>query len=246
MELIALTFVVSFVTSILSGFAGGGGGFLLTPYYIFIGLTPQQAIATGKFGGVGVALGALSAFRGRHLVDKRYVWPLMIITILCALLAAWLLPNLDGELLQQVIGIMLLVLIPTLFINKAALAPGDRSKTAIAFGYFLATFIILAQTMAGSGVGTLLVIVLMLFFGLDALQASATKRSAQLAQAALLSVLLFLQGLVIIGHAIAGLIGSFIGCHIGSKVAIKKGESFVKLFLAIMMAAAGLILLFGV
>lgn len=246
MELIALTFAVSLVLSILSGFSGGGGGFLLTPYYIFIGLAPQQAIATGKFGGVGVSLGALAAFRGKGLVDKRYIWPLLVITFICALIAARLLPHLDGELLQRVIGILLIALVPTLFIDRAGLQPGQRSQRSIAFGYVLSVFIIFSQTLAGSGVGTLLMLVLMFFFGLDALQANATKRAAQLLQAAMLSVLLFFQGLVLIGHAIAGLAGSFIGCYIGSRVAVKKGAGFVKASLAILMALSGLLLLFGV
>ena len=79
MELIVLTFIVSFVASVISGFGGGGGGFIMTPYYIWIGLTPQQAVATGKLGGVGVAAGALTAFKGHGLVNKKHLAPLMAI-----------------------------------------------------------------------------------------------------------------------------------------------------------------------
>jgi uncharacterized membrane protein YfcA len=40
-----------FLMSILGGIAGGGGGFVMTPLAIFLGLTPAQAVSTGKFAG---------------------------------------------------------------------------------------------------------------------------------------------------------------------------------------------------
>ena len=41
-------FLVTFVASILSGMAGGGGGFIITPFYIAVGLTPQQVVNAFK------------------------------------------------------------------------------------------------------------------------------------------------------------------------------------------------------
>jgi uncharacterized membrane protein YfcA len=243
MELVALTFCLTLVVSVLSGLSGGGGGFILTPYLIFIGLTPQQAIATGKMAGLGVAGGAMIAFKGKGLVNRRLALPLMIMTFSCALAAAYFLPKIDAEFLQRFIGGLLIVLVPTLFINKKSLKPGHRSKRAEVFGFMLAFMIILFQTMIGSGMATLLVLVLMFCFGLTALEANATKRVAQVVQAALLTVLLFVQGLVMLGHGLAAMTGSFIGCHIGSKIALKKGSQFVKFFLAITMLASGIALL---
>lgn len=243
MELIALTFIVSFIASVISGFGGGGGGFIMTPYYIWIGLTPQQAVATGKLGGVGVAAGALTAFKGHGLVNKKHLAPLMAINLLCALIAARWLPHIDPSALQSAMGMALILLSPTLFINKKSFLPGQRSKVSIAIGYVLCTVITMAQTMMGAGVATLFLLSLMFFFGMDALQANATKRVAQSVQAVLLAILLFFQGLVLVGHGLAAMAGSFIGCHIGSKFAIKKGADFVKVFLAITMAASGVLLL---
>lgn len=93
--------------------SGGGAGFFAIPYFIFIGLTPQEAVATGKMGGLGAATGAVTAFRGKGLVHRRFIVPFLVITTICALFSAWLMPRLDASLFQSIIGVTLLLLAPT-------------------------------------------------------------------------------------------------------------------------------------
>jgi hypothetical protein len=241
--LIILTFVVSIGMGAVSGMGGGGAGFVVIPYYIFIGLTPQQAVATGKMGSLGMAAGAVTAFRGKGLVNKKYLLYFLAITTVCALISAWLLPQIDNKIFQQIIGWVLIVLSPTLFIKKAAFQPGERSRGWIIAGFIAYTFISFGQTLLGTGIGTLLILVLMFLFGLNSLQANATKRVAQLSQALILFVLLMVQGLVVFGHGLAALLGSWIGGHIGTNFAIKRGTEFVKVMLAVLMAVSGVVLL---
>jgi uncharacterized membrane protein YfcA len=47
--------IATFFTSLLSGAGGGGGGLIATPLAILLGLTPQQAIATGKLNGLAIS-----------------------------------------------------------------------------------------------------------------------------------------------------------------------------------------------
>jgi len=241
--LVGLTFVVGLVASILSGMGGGGGGFIVIPYYLFIGLPPANALATAKLGGIGVAFGAMTAFKGKGLVHKKLVVPFMAITFVCSLISAWLIPRLDPGIFEDIIGVVLLVLIPTLFIKKAALQPGHRTTPWLVAGFMLYTVFSFLQTLVGTGIGSVLVLILMFLFGLSALESNATKRAAQSVQAALLFILLAIQGLVWWWHAVAGLVGSIIGSHIGTHIAIRKGDRFVKLMLAIVMAVSGTALL---
>jgi uncharacterized membrane protein YfcA len=243
MELVGLTFVVSFVASALSGIGGGGGGFILTPYFILVGLSPQQAVATGKLSGLGVAFGSLTAFRGKNFVDRRLIWPLVIITTATSVTAAMLLPKIDATIFRHIIGVLLVVLIPTLFINKKALQPGPRTTKVVAAGYVVYASVAFTQAMFGTGLAILLTLDLMFLFGLGAMQANATKRVAQAAQAVIMFVLLMLQGLVVFTHGVAGLVGSSIGSHVGSHIAIKKGSRFIKIVLAFLMVASAIALL---
>lgn len=242
--LVVLTFVISIFAGLLSGVSGGGGGFITMPYYIFIGLPPAEALATNKLGGIGNSFGALTAFKGKGLVNKKLTVPFMVITLLCALASAWLIPQINAALFQKTIGVILLLLIPSLFINREALQPGERSKAWMVAGFIAYTFFSFMQTLFGAGLGAILVIVLMLLFGLSTLEANATKRVAQSVQSVLLFILLGLQGLVVWTHGIAGLVGAGIGTHIGSKIAINRGSQFAKVMLALFMASSGLVLLF--
>ncbi len=243
--LVGLTFVVSLSAGVLSGMGGGGGGFIIMPYFLFIGLPPANALATAKMGSVGTAVGSISAFRGKGFVHKKLVVPFMLITLVCALISSWLIPRLDPALFERAIAIALIVLSPTLFIKKGALRPGPRSRPWVVAGFVLYTIFSFLQTLVGTGMGSILVLILMFMFGLGALESNATKRVAQSVQAVILFVLLSIQGLVLWAHGLAGLTGSVIGSHIGTHIAIRKGERFVRIMLAIVMLVSGVALLVG-
>src|SRR5258707_860291 len=112
-----VVFAVTFIASILSGMVGGGGGFIITPFYIGIGLTPQQSIATGKLGALGLDAGALAAFRGKIKANKRFTFYLIIASVLVGLVSSYFIRNLKNENLQVVMGVMNLVMVPFLFIK---------------------------------------------------------------------------------------------------------------------------------
>ncbi len=241
--LVLLTFGLSLAVSILTGIGGGGGGAVFVPYYIFLGMAPASALATSKFGALGVATGSVAAFKGEGMVNRKLVVPLMIITLVCSIFAAWAIPRLDPELFQKLIGVALVLMTPLMFINKRALKPGPRAHHWMSLGFIVYALISFAQTIVGSGIGIVLVLVLMFAFGLNALEATATKRVAQAVQAVVLAVLLAIQGLVVWSHCVASLIGSTIGTYIGSRIAIKQGAAFVKIALAVTICVSGLILL---
>ncbi|HZM63918.1 MAG TPA: sulfite exporter TauE/SafE family protein [Candidatus Saccharimonadales bacterium] len=241
--LVFMTFGIALGAGVLSGMSGGGGGFIMMPYYLFIGLQPANALATAKMGSLGTAFGALTAFKGKGLVHKGLVYKFMTITIVCSLVAAWTIPRIDPELFQKAIGAFLILLIPTLFVKKAAFQPGYRSKAWVSVGFVLYTIFSLLQTIIGTGMGSILVLILMFVFGLGALESNATKRVAQTAQAVILFVLLAVQGFVVWTHGAAALAGSLLGSHIGTHIAIKKGAQFVKLMLAVIMLSSGIALL---
>jgi uncharacterized membrane protein YfcA len=241
--LVVLTFFVALISTTLSGMSGGGGGFVTVPYLIFIGLPPANALATSKMAAVGTSAGGIAAFKGKGVVRKKLVLPLMAITLACSLVAAWLIPRIESELFTNIIGAALILLVPTLFVKRASLQPGHRTTPWVVAGFVLYTVCSFLQTVVGSGFGSILAIVLMLLFGLTALESNATRRVAQSVQAVVLFVLLAAQGLVVWSYGAAALLGAFIGSNIGSRIALKKGSKFVKFILAAIMIVSGIALL---
>ena len=76
----------------------------MIPYFLFAGLPPANALATAKLGGIGTAIGSLTAFKGKGLVHKKLVVPFMIITFICSLISAWLIPRIDPSAFENLIG----------------------------------------------------------------------------------------------------------------------------------------------
>jgi uncharacterized membrane protein YfcA len=68
---VAVVFILTFGASIFSGMAGGGGGFIILPLLIALGLSPQQAVATMKLGAFGIGTGSVAAFRKKSFENRR-------------------------------------------------------------------------------------------------------------------------------------------------------------------------------
>ncbi|MEH7885607.1 sulfite exporter TauE/SafE family protein [Bacillus sp. JJ1609] len=65
-----LFFLLGGLISVLSGFFGVGGGFILTPILLLMGFSPLQAITTSLFFTVGTSLSGITA----HIKLKNILW----------------------------------------------------------------------------------------------------------------------------------------------------------------------------
>src|SRR6185312_1825435 len=119
-------FIVTFVASILSGMAGGGGGFIITPFLIAIGLTPQQSIATGKLGALGLDSGSLAAFRRQKLKHKQLSILLVIFGLIIGVISSFAIKSIGNDHLQFTMGVLNLAMIPLLFVKHHELKSRRR------------------------------------------------------------------------------------------------------------------------
>lgn len=241
---IATVFIVALFASILSGMAGGGGGLIVVPFYIAFGLNPQQAIATAKFNVFGFSFGGIAAFKKKSFARPKLLGYLMVLALVISLIVPFIFSSLSGNFFQVAIGAMMIVLIPFILIEKSGIKARKTSRSKKTVGGVLAAFIFLLQGIFSSGIGSLNNLVLMYFYGLTSLEASALMRVASLALNTLIIVTLVLAtDFIIWEYAIAGTIASFIGSYIGSRIAIKEGERFAKYALVMFMLISGIVLL---
>ena len=214
----------------------------MTPFFLLIGLSPQQIVANATIAGAGLGTSSLIAMRGKQLISRRFLVPLVVLTIIFTLLAMLVLPKIKSGMFEVMVGALLVLLAPTLFINKASLQPGERSRTSIVLGYAVYAVILFASAIGG-GLATLLFLPLMFLMGLSALQSNALRRVLMLVQAAVAFLIVLPQGFIIWSYAITTLAGCYLGGHIGTKIALNRGERFVKYSLAAIMVVSGLALL---
>jgi len=237
-------FIVVFLSGIFSGMSGGGGGMIIVPFLIAVGLTPQQAIATTKFCGIGFSFGGIAAFKERSFKRPVLLAYLSLLAIAISLIVPALFKTLSGHVFQILIGLLMIALVPVTLDGKQGLRTKRTSKTQKAYGAILLIPTFLLQGVFSSGVGVLNNLVLMRFFGMNVLDASAIQRVSALVLNGLIVVTLALTtNFIIWQYALVGIAASFMGGYIGSKIAIERGEKFAKFVLALFMFIAGALLL---
>jgi uncharacterized membrane protein YfcA len=79
--------------------------------------------------------------------------------------------------------------------------------------------------------------------GLSALQSNALRRVLMLVQATIAFCLVLPQGYIVWSYTLAALVGCYLGGFTGTKIALRRGEKFVKFGLAGVMIVSGLTLL---
>lgn len=239
---IVLLGIASFVTGILSGMSGGGAGMIMVPLSIAIGLPPQTAVGTMKMAGLGASLGGLSVFAKSGYIRKDILKVMLPMVIVIGLATPFIFQLLDGEVFQKIIGVLLLALTPTLFIRKTNLKPSRKRR---GLGYLLYSGVLSLQALFGTGTGALATFVLTLLLGTSKIEANATKRAISACLVPLTFIGLLVTGFVSLPHGLVLLVTGFAGTHIGSKIAVKKGESFVTYAMATLSVTSGLWLLFS-
>jgi len=227
--------IASFLSSIMSGISGGGGGFIMTPLSIFLGLTPAQAVATGKINGLSVTLGSLSGLKkAKGKVAWRRIIPIMILALLIGLLAPFAIKYLDSAAYQLALGVIVLLMIPVVIIKKVGQRASNPSMAKQAAGGGLLALALALQGIFSGGLGTLVSLVLMGMLGMTALEANITKRWSQLVLNVAIIIGVFGSGLIIWQVAAVGVFTTFIGGYIGGNMAVQKGDGFI---MKVMLAA---------
>jgi uncharacterized membrane protein YfcA len=218
--------VINFFTAMLSGASGGGGGLISTPFMVILGLSPAQAIATAKFGGFGISLGASSRFYREKITDKRTVVIFSIIGAIGALVGSLALvhfSNYSGTI-QRLMGVVILFIgIPMLYVRNSGLVKKVRPRHVEALGLFLLILSVFLQAAIGSGIGSLQMVIFISCFGMTALVASATRRAMQLTVAIVSLSIFVLSGLVDYRFGFVALFTSLAGGFVGAS-----GASIVK------------------
>lgn len=239
-----ITFVVGFVGSVLSGLVGGGGSLITAPYLIFIGVSPEIAIATTKFCSLGLASGALRKFIPSGHVDWQHVPFKVVLSAVAAFLGSFLLLELLPNFLPIFIGIMMIGSSLLLIIRqKDGLVRQHVSQLREGTGDVLYFLALVLQAAFGAGVGILRVFILVFFFGLTTLEAQATARMSGIVMIIVSLLTYMVYGAVDYKHGIALMVGGLGGGYIGTHFALKHGDRFVRALAAGFVTVLGALLI---
>lgn len=243
LEKLIIVAVVGLFSGVLSGIGGGGAGLLMTPLFIFIGLTPQQAVGTSKMNGLGATFGGLSVFFKSGHIRWDIVKVMAPIAVLIGLSIPFIFSKIDNRVFQLVIGYVMLALVPLLFLKRKL--PSGHSNRHRFLGYSAYSMVLFMVALFSGGVGMLANFVLTLLLGTSKLEANATKRAVTATLVPITFLSLLFAGYVVLSVGIIGMISMFIGTHYGSKLAINKGEQFATIGLAVLAIISAIALIFS-
>lgn len=238
-------FFVTFLTSILSGIAGGGGGFINTPLLIFFGLSPAQAVATGKLPGLSVSIASLGSMRNTRIKSRKELVAIIALALVIGLIAPILITNLDSELYRRLLAVILLIMIPVLIIKRVGHTEKHVTSVKKILGYVLLVPALCLQAVFSAGMGNLVNAVLMSYLGMSALEASITKRYSQVVLNVVIVLGVLFSSLIVWPLALIGILSSAIGGYIGGRMAVKQGDIFVMRIFIVLMFISAIGLLIG-
>ena len=237
--------LAGFVMAVISGIAGAGGGFVMTPLGIFLGLTPAQAVATGKFSGLAVTVGSLIGLKEVHgQVAMRKIIAVMVLAFLVGLAVPFAIKAFDNDAYKLALGIILLLMIPVTIIKKIGIHRHKATGWRRLVGGGLLTFSLALQGIFSGGLGTLVNLVLMGVLGMTALEANLTKRWSQIVLNVTIILGVLGSGLIVWPVMAVGMLSTFAGGLIGGRMAVGKGDAFImRVMVVIMFVSAALLIL---
>jgi uncharacterized protein len=238
--------LVSLGMSVFSGIAGGGGGFVMTPLLIFLGLTPAQAVSTGKIGGLAITVGTIGGMRSEHeRLSKWRVSAVMVLALVVGLLVPFVIRGLESGAYRVVLGVILLLMIPVMIVKKVGITPHEPSRPRQVAGAGLLTAALFLQGAFSGGLGTLVNVVLMGMLGMNATEANLTKRWSQLVLNVTVVMGVLASHLIVWRYVAVAVPTTLVGGYVGGWLAVKRGNQFVLNAMMVLMAVSALALILG-
>ena len=244
--------IITLLLVLLSGVAAGffdsvigAGGLISVPSLIFLGLPPQIAIATDRFGTIGQTLTALFKFWKAKKIVWKYVPILAIISLAGSLIGANILLNIDSKTLESVVGVLILILLPLIFFKKdIGVQRTKMSKSKMVIGLVIYFFIMIFAGFFGQGTGPMIFYALTFFLGFTMIEVLATGIIPWFVLSISSVVIFAFNGIIDYRIGIVLLIGMALGGYIGAHVALKKGDLWVKRLFVLFVIISGVKLLF--
>lgn len=242
-----ITLLLVLFVGITAGFFDsviGAGGLISIPSLIFLGLPPQIAIATDRFGTIGQTLTALFKFWKARKIVWKYVPILTIIALAGSLIGANILLNINPKILESVVGILILILLPLIFLKRdIGIKQVKTNKSKNIIGLAIYFFIMIFGGFFGQGTGPMIFYVLTFFLGFTMIEVLATGIIPWFVLSISSLVIFALNGIIDYEIGIVLLISMALGGYIGAHMALKKGDLWVKRLFVLFVIIFGMKLL---
>jgi len=240
--------VIVFIVGLVAGFLGatvGGGGMIAIPALLFLGFSPQSAVAVNAVGDVGAFISATGEYWRSKKIDWKMAFPLAVIAVIGSIIGTQIMVRMETDFLQAFIGITILAFLPFFFFgDKIGLKRTHPSKAKRFIGLALYSLLIVEGAIVGAGGSTVILMIMMYFFGYEIIQGYATNTPADLLSSLIPAVIYSFYGFVALWPAVIIFTGMLIGGFIGAHIALEKGNRWIKKLFTLVIIAFVIKILF--
>ncbi len=240
--LVAGGFAAGFINTV-----AGGGSMLTLPLLILAGLPADMANGTNRVAILVQNTAAMLGFRSKGVNPWRMGLWLCVPACIGACAGACIAVEVDPATLKRIFGVVLIVLCGVVLFNPSGSLVKKETGTFAArpsVKSFLVFFVVgLWGGFAQVGVGFLFLGGLILCSDLNLVYANAVKLFVILAFTALSFLIFFINGQVDIVLGLVMAIGNAAGAWTASVLSVKKGSSWIRIFLVAAAFLAALKLL---
>lgn len=225
-------FLVSIIANTFSAFSGGGAGLIQFPLLIFLGLSFSVALATHKVASVALGFGAILRYLSTSKLERKFALMMILAGVPGVVLGGSFILLLPEDIALISLGILTGGL-GLYSIFKPALGQSDNPQHRDRWGYIHGSSVLfLLGILNGSltsGTGLFVTIWLVVWFGLDYQRAVAyTLILVGIVWNGAGAITLGILGEIRWDWLPALLAGSLIGGYLGSHLAIKHGNRWIK------------------
>ncbi|MFH1688521.1 MAG: sulfite exporter TauE/SafE family protein [bacterium] len=242
-----------YIAVVAAGFAAGfintlaGSGSLITlPLLIFCGLPATVANGTNRVAILLQNVVGVSSFGQQKILSVRRGLILAVPAAMGAIAGAYIAVDIDEQMMRQVIGILMVVMLAVVIIRPRRWLEGrpDQGSSRVTTFQILTFFAIGAYGgFIQAGVGIFLLAGLVLSAGFDLVRANAVKVLIVLLFTIFALVVFVMNDQVnwLVGLVLA--VGNMSGAFVASRMAVKRGAKFVRwLLIAVLVISAAVLL----
>jgi len=223
---------------LLAGFIGaqvGGGGMITLPTLLALGLSSPLAIGTNRLAALFINLSAaVQYWRNKKITFRKFI-PFTILAVIGSVFGAELVLTIDPVLLEKVIITLLIFLVVIVLYKKEIGTMEEEVKIPKKYIPLLILAAFFLGAYAGSiGVAaTTFIAALFIFQGQNFIKGMANAILITTFTSVSSLIVFMVHDTIVYSLAIPQGIGAFIGGWIGSKVAIKKGNIWVRMLFVV-------------
>ena len=232
--LILVGFIAGFINTV-----AGGGSLLTLPVLIFLGLPPAVANATNRIGILLQTFAGAVGYSSKGVKTFPFSIYCGIAALFGSLIGAQIAIDIKGDTFNKILAIVMIVVVLLIVLKRHLsfnhIAERLQGKylivSCIAF-FFMGIY----GGFINAGIGFVLLLFLQYYNGMSLVKANATKVVIVSIYTAAAIVLFIIHDKINWTYGVLLAIGNMAGGWISSRLAVKKGDNYIKIFLIVMVS----------